>query len=109
MNDGACFADGGYIYWGCSAISKIAPNVHLLYNQKGIKSYSNQEKKNIINEYNRNNGFVIVHFVNSAHKRGHYVVVTSINGDNLIVKDPSGGKVSTIPINIIDHIVAYSS
>ena len=109
MNDGACFADGGYIYWGCSAISKIAPNVRLLYNQKGIKSYSNQEKKDIINEYNGNNGFVIVHFVNSAHKRGHYVVVTSINGDNLIVKDPSGGKVSTIPINIIDQIVAYSS
>ena len=43
---------------------------------------------------------MLVHFENSAHPRGHYVVVTSINGNEIIAKDPAGGKVSNVNIKI---------
>lgn len=108
LNKGACFTSGGSIYWGCSAINQIAPNVKLIYSESGVKSKSDEYKKEIINDYNVDKNFIIVHFKNTSHPRGHYVVVSKINGSDVIVKDPSGGKVSTLSISLIDQFVIYS-
>ena len=104
---GSCFTSGGGIYWDCDAIRTLAPNVHNIYNHTGFGS--NNEKIAIINQYNVGNQFVLVHFVNGNHPRGHYVVVTSVSGNNLVTKDPAGGVVSTISVSDVDQILAYSS
>lgn len=109
LNAGNCFTNEGAIYWSCSAISEVAPNVSLLSNTSSIGSQSNEYKINLINENNVNNNIVLVHFVNSSHPRGHYVAVTYVNGNNVVAKDPSGGKVSTINVADIDQVVVYST
>lgn len=109
LNAGSCFTDDGSIYWGCSAITKIAPNVKLLYTESGMKDKSNGYKTEAINKYSVDNNFILVHFKNASHPRGHYVVVTKLSGNNIIAKDPSGGKVSTISLDVVDQIVVYSA
>ena len=110
LNAGNCFQDDGGIYWGCSAINKIAPNVKLIYStDRTLGSLSVESKKQTILNYQINNNFILVHFRNDAHKRGHYVVVSEVSGENVITKDPSGGKVTTIPISIIDQFIIYSA
>lgn len=109
LNAGSCFTNDGSIYWGCSAITKIAPNVKLLYTESGMKDKSNEYKTEAINKYNVDNNFILVHFKNDSHPRGHYVVVTKLSGNNIIAKDPSGGKVSTISLDVVDQIVVYSA
>lgn len=109
LNEGNCFEPDGGISWGCSAITQIAPKVKKEYSESGIGNYSNNYKIEVINKYNVNNNFVIVHFVNSAHPRGHYVVVTSINGNEIIAKDPAGGKVSNVNIKYVDQVVVYTA
>jgi len=94
--------------WGCSAIKKIAPNVSL-YTTESLSSKSDSYKKDVINRYNTSDKFVLVHFENSAHPRGHYVVVTSINGNEIIAKDPAGGKVSNVNIKYVDQVVVYTA
>lgn len=107
LNEGACFTDSGAIMWGCSAIKKVAPNVSL-YTSESLGSQSNDYKKEVINRYNTSDKFVLVHFVNSAHPRGHYVVVSSLTGNEITAKDPAGGKISTVNISYVDQIVVYS-
>lgn len=107
LNAGGCFTDKGAINWSCSAISKAAPGVSLIETVSRIGSTSNSYKMSIVNKYNINNNIVLVHFVNDQHKRGHYIAVTSTNGDNITGKDPSGGKVSTINVSYVDQVVAY--
>ena len=63
----------------------------------------------VINKYNINNNIVLVHFINDAHKRGHYIAVTSVSGDIITGKDPSGGKVSTLDVKYVDQVVAYKT
>ena len=109
LNAGSCFTNDGSIYWGCSAITKIAPNVKLLYTESGMKDKSNEYKTEAINKYSVDNNFILVHFKNDSHPRGHYVVVTKLSGNNIIAKDPSGGKVSTISLDVVDQIVVYSA
>ena len=109
LNAGKCFVGNGSIIWTCAAISQIAPGVKQAAHYKDILNKSIDEKKQLITKFPQSNYFVIVHFQNEQHKLGHYVVVSSISGNNLIVKDPSGGVVSTIPINIIDRVLAYST
>ena len=109
LNAGSCFTNDGSIYWGCSAITKIAPNVKLLYTESGMKDKSNGYKTEAINKYSVDNNFILVHFKNDSHPRGHYVVVTKLSGNNIIAKDPSGGKVSTISLDVVDQIVVYSA
>lgn len=109
LNEGSCFTDEGAINWGCNAITQIAPKVRKIYSESNIRNNSDSYKLKVINEYNVNNNFVIVHFKNSKHPRGHYVVVSKVSGNNLITKDPSGGKVTTISVSIVDQIVAYSA
>ena len=108
LNEGACFTSSGAIMWGCSAIKKIAPNVSL-YTTESLSSKSDSYKKDVINRYNTSDKFVLVHFENSAHPRGHYVVVTSINGNEIIAKDPAGGKVSNVNIKYEDQVVVYTA
>ena len=108
LNEGACFTSSGAIMWGCSAIKKIAPNVSL-YTTESLSSKSDSYKKDVINRYNTSDKFVLVHFENSAHPRGHYVVVTSINGNEIIAKDPAGGKVSNVNIKYVDQVVVYTA
>lgn len=109
LNAGSCFTDDGSIYWGCSAITKIAPSVQLLYTESGMKNKSNEYKTEAIKRYSVDNNFILVHFKNASHPRGHYVVVTKLSGNNIIAKDPSGGKVSTISLDVVDQIVVYSA
>ena len=109
MNEGSCFTDKGAINWYCNAITQIAPKVKVIHDERNILSYSDSHKLDVINEFNVNNNFVLVHFKNSKHPRGHYVVVSKVSGNNLITKDPSGGKVTTISVSIVDQIVAYSA
>ena len=109
LNEGSCFTDKGAINWYCNAITQIAPKVKVIHDERNILSYSDSHKLEVINEFNVNNNFVLVHFKNSKHPRGHYVVVSKVSGNNLITKDPSGGKVTTISVSIVDQIVAYSA
>ncbi len=109
LNMGKCFVGNGSIIWGCSTITEVAPGVKFAADHNYIQNKSNEEKKQLINQYPQSNYFVLVHFVNKNYPRGHFVVVSSISGDNLTVKNPAGGVVSTIPINIIDRVLAYST
>lgn len=108
LNSGSCFTESGAIYWDCKAITEIAPNVKLKANIRQIKSYTPEQKKEMASGFDAGNTFVLLHFKNSQHPRGHYVVFTSISGNNFIVKDPAGGKISQVPVEDIDQIVAYS-
>lgn len=109
LNAGECFTDKGAINWSCSAISKVAPSVSLIDTVSLKDGTTDSYKMGIINGYNVNNHIVLVHFVNSEHKRGHYIAVTSTNGSNITGKDPSGGKVSTINVSYVDQVVAYKT
>lgn len=109
LNEGSCFTNKGAINWSCSAITKAAPNVSLIGNESRIEGYSNSAKLGVINKYNINNNIVLVHFINDAHKRGHYIAVTSVSGDIITGKDPSGGKVSTLDVRYVDQVVAYKT
>lgn len=109
LNDGNCFDAKGNIYWSCQAINKIAPDVTFINSHSGIKSKSNEEKNGIIASYNLNNHFILLHYVNDSHPRGHYVVYSSTSGNYYSTKDPSGGKVTSVLISDIDQIVVYST
>lgn len=108
LNEGACFTNSGAIMWGCAAIKKIAPNVSL-YTTESLSSKTDGYKRNVINGYNTSDKFVLVHFENSEHPRGHYVVVTSINGNIISAKDPAGGKMSNVNLKYVDQVVVYSA
>lgn len=107
LNEGGCFTSSGEIYWGCSAINKIAPNVHLVNIIRDIGGKTISEKTSLINNNNQNGNFVLVHFVNNKHSRGHYVVVNEVSGNKVIAKDPAGGKISSVDLKYIDQIVVY--
>ena len=70
-------------------------------------SFTAEEKNNFINSYDPSNHFIILHFQNSKHVRGHYVVYTETSGNEYIVKDPAGGKITNQLISEIDHIIIY--
>lgn len=102
-----CFTPSGGIYWNCSAIRKIVPSLNLI-NHYDVSSYSNEQKNNLINSFSPNNHFIIVHFENDSHPRGHYVVYTETSGEYYVTKDPAGGKISNQLISEIDEMVVYS-
>ena len=108
LNAGSCFTSSGAIMWGCSAIRNIAPNVSL-YTTESLSSKTDEYKINAINSYNTADKFVLVHFENNEHPRGHYVVVTSINGNTISAKDPAGGKMSNVNVKYVDQLVVYSA
>ena len=109
LNAGSCFDEKGYFNWDCGAISKIAPGVVKIADERRIGTSSNSYKMGIINKHNINNNIVLVHFVNDDHENGHYIAVTSTNGDTIIGKDPTGGKVSQINVSVVDQVVAYKT
>lgn len=105
LNANSCFTSSGAIYWGCSGIQEIAPNVSLA----GIYyPSSSAETKELVESQDPSNTFVLMHFENSAHPRGHYVVYTNTEGNYFVTKDPAGGKVSKLLISEVDQIVVYS-
>ena len=69
---------------------------------------SSSATKELVESQDPNNTFVLLHFVNSAHPRGHYVVYTSTKGDYFETKDPAGGVVTDVLISQIDQVVVYS-
>lgn len=105
LNANSCFTGTGAIYWGCRGIQEIAPSVSLVgtYNPG-----SSSATKELVESQDPNNTFVLLHFVNSAHPRGHYVVYTSTEGDYFVTKDPAGGVVSKVLISQVDQVVVYS-
>ena len=105
LNANSCFTGTGAIYWSCSGIQEIAPSVSLVgtYNPG-----SSSATKELVESQDPNNTFVLLHFVNSAHPRGHYVVYTSTKGDYFETKDPAGGVVTDVLISQIDQVVVYS-
>lgn len=103
--NGSCFTDSGAIYWGCSGIQEIAPSVRLVGTYNPSSSSATRE---LVESQDPNSTFVLLHYVNSAHPRGHYVVYTSTDGNYFITKDPSGGKVTSVLISEIDQVVVYS-
>ena len=105
LNANSCFTPGGAIYWGCSGIQDIAPSVRLVDN---LHPQTATDTMNMINYYSNDNTFILLHFENSAHPRGHYVVYTSTEGNNFLVKDPAGGVISRIAASQVDQIVVYS-
>lgn len=111
LNQAGCFTPGGGIYWSCSAITEIAPRVKNVANLRKdeVKNYSSEQKITAVTSFDPSQYFVLVHFVNSEHPRGHYVVYSSVSGSNFVVKDPAkGGTISQVPIKDVDQIVVYS-
>lgn len=106
LNAGNCFTKSGNIYWGCSAMQNILPSIQFI-NSYDTSSYTEEEKNNLINSYSPENHFIIIHFENDKHPRGHYVVYTETSGDHYVTKDPAGGKISNQLISQIDQIVVY--
>lgn len=109
LNEGNCFDDRGNISsWACSAINNVAPNVHYV-NVIDFSNKSNEDKQNIISSYDLSKHFILMHYVNNEHPRGHFVVYTSNAGDYFEVKDPArGGIVNNVLMSEIDRIVIYS-
>jgi hypothetical protein len=105
LNSGNCFASGGGIKWGCSAIQELAPNVKFV----GTVNFgsSAQLKLQTIGEYDKTKYFIILHIHNAKHS-SHYVVYQSVEGNHFIVKDPAGGKIAKYDIADIDGIKIYS-
>ena len=106
LNDGNCFTSDGDIYWGCSAMKNILETMTFI-TSVNTKNFSNQQKNEIINSYDPNNHFILMHFKNNAHPRGHYVVYTETLGDYYITKDPAGGIITNQLISEIDQMVIY--
>lgn len=109
LNENKCFTSDGAIYWNCDGIRQIAPNVNNILNKTDLQSFSVDYTISLINQYNVGSNFVLVYYKNSIHQRGHYSVITSVNGNKLIVKDPAGGKVSTIDARDVSQVLVYST
>ena len=106
LNNNSCFTDSGNIYWGCSAIKSIAPAVNYVDSYKFANATLTKE---FIESQNPNNTFMIIHFENSEHPRGHYVVYSSTEGNYFVTKDPAGGgKISKVLISEIDQVLLYT-
>ena len=106
LNKGDCFTSSGGIYWGCQKISEIANVKHA--DTQVLSGKTESEKNEKINSYDLSNHFIILHFKNSDHPRGHWVIYTETSGSNYVTKDPAGGKVSNVKISEVDRIVVYS-
>ncbi len=108
MNKGNCFTRGGAINsWDCQGIYNIAPNIKYI-GMNFVTDKTSTEIINLLNSYDKNNHFILVHYRNADHPRGHFVVYLQAKGDYLEVQDPaSGGKINLIPIKDILKIVVY--
>ncbi len=104
LNQYGCFDSSGQINWRCAGIQEVAPNITF------IDSFDTREKSdaqiiNEVNSYDPNQYFVLLHYFNNEHKKGHFVVYTSTSGKYFTVKDPaSGGIVNNI---LVSDVVAY--
>ena len=106
LNSGSCFSASGDIDWNCEAITKVAPSVTLAGRYTNIKNYSNNEKTEIINQYDPSKYFVIVQIANQ-NTNSHFLAFTKAQGDKYIVKDPGKGKNNSILIKDVIQILAY--
>lgn len=95
----------GSIYWNANAINYYAPNFK--YVDTKTISGTDEEKLAAINNLIKNNTILLPHFKNDAHPRGHWVVLKSIEGKNIIVYDPAGGKVNQYNIKDMDSVTIY--
>ncbi len=106
LNKGGCFSSSGDINWYCQAITDVAPSVTLADRYTGIKNYSNNEKTEIINQYDPAHYFVIVQ-ISNKDTSSHFLAFTKAQGDQYIVKDPGGGKINNILISDVVQILVY--
>ena len=107
LNDGNCFKTSGGIMWACDAINKFAPSVNYVTTKN--LSGDNQSKIEAINSYSQDKYFILTHFRNSEHQRGHYVNFKEFIDENeYVARDPAPGSLTTQKISEIDHIVIYS-
>lgn len=107
LNSGGCFTGDGDIYWSCSTISKVAPNVKHVTTIWVADMYRTQDKIDQVKKYDPNHHIILL-FYRNASTNGHYVAYTSVKGSNFVVKNPAGGKVSEVPISDVRQIVVYS-
>lgn len=110
LNEGKCFSSSGNINWSCSAIKKIAPDVRYLSSksQTNMKNLSVEAKKAFLEELGSDNYIVLVHFTDSSHPRGHFVALSQVNNDYVVVKDPYDGKSKNLKISLIDSMRVFS-
>lgn len=106
LNAGNCFTGSGAIYWGCSAINEIAPAVKYV-GSFNVSSFTSEEKQRLIESYDANSYFVLTHFRNSVHPRGHYVVFDRTHNNSFTAKDPAGGKITVQLFSDVDQVVVY--
>ena len=108
LNNNGCFTDTGGIYWGCQAISNIAPEVSWVTTIREIKSYSNLRKKSLIDSYSNNNNFIIIGYDNEE-TWSHFVLFNGFLDDiNYSSIDPAPGTIKPHKISDINQIVVYN-
>lgn len=108
MNKGNCFTRGGAINsWNCPAINSIAPDISYV-GMHNVKGTSNFVFTTLLNSFDSSKNFILVHYQNSDHPRGHFVVFLKIEGNKLVVQDPAGGgKITLVPMSDVLKIVIY--
>ena len=107
LNAGNCFTERGWISWGCSAITKIAPSVHFVAKDENVGT-TNKDKIALIKKYPLDKYIVITHYANSS-TYSHYVNFQEfIDSNTYMSRDPGVGALVSHSISEIDHIVVYS-
>ncbi len=104
MNSSGGF-QGANILWGNSAITTLAPAFRFVKSES--LSGSNTEKIQQVIANTSGTNSVILHFKNSQHPRGHYVVLKTISSENFVVYDPADGKINTYQAADLDQMVIY--
>lgn len=105
LNDGYCFNDGGNINWSCSKLSEIVPSLQFVSN---VSLNGNDASKiETVSSYAQNNEIILIHFVNSKHAAGHFVVYSGVSGNSFITRDPAGGKISNVNVSDVDGIRVF--
>ena len=101
---------GADIYWDNEAIRKYIPSFRLGKIFSISKSESIDSKIKKLQEGLMDNRVGIVHIENTAHTRGHFVVLKSIDkeSETFTSLDPDGGKIQTYSLYDVDGFKYYT-
>ena len=106
LNEGSCFNAGGNINWSCSKLKEIVPSLNFVASVALMGS--NENKISTVQSYAQDYEIILLHFVNSEHVAGHFVVYTGMAGNTFVTRDPAGGKISNINVSDVDGIRLFN-
>ena len=102
LNKNGGFDERGNLYYG--PISKVVPNFKYVGNVN-LRGKSRSEKLALITQYVNAGYFVTEEVKGAIPGNQHWVAVTGVNGNNVIMVDPASNQTDTSGVNHLNLII----